>query len=82
MAHWVDMVPFDAAEGEGSQQSPTQQGDTTPAGGDKEATHHRERYEARERGDLRHERPAEDRVPQQKGGATANVGDKGLSRAS
>ena len=39
VAHWVDMVPFDAAEGEGSQQSPTQQGDTTPtpARGDKEA---------------------------------------------
>ncbi|OLP75192.1 hypothetical protein AK812_SmicGene45051, partial [Symbiodinium microadriaticum] len=56
----VDMVPFDAAEGEGSQQ----------------ATRHRERYEARERGDLRHERPADDRVPQQKGGTTANAGTR------
>ncbi|CAE7220954.1 unnamed protein product [Symbiodinium necroappetens] len=43
VAHWVDMVPFDAAERDGSQQSPTQQGDATPAGGDKETSYHRER---------------------------------------
>ena len=36
VAHWVDMVPFEAAEEDGSQQSPTQQGDTTPAGGGKD----------------------------------------------
>ncbi|OLP94424.1 Multidrug resistance protein 1 [Symbiodinium microadriaticum] len=35
VAHWVGMVPFEAAGEEGSQQSPTQQGDTTPAGGKK-----------------------------------------------
>ena len=47
-----------------------------PSWGEKEATRHRERYEARERGDLRHERPADDQVPQLKGDTTGNVGDK------
>ena len=73
VAHWVDMVPFETAEEDGSQPSPTQQGD---AGGGKEATRHRERYEARERGDLRQERRAEDQVPRHREDTTANVGDK------
>ena len=73
VAHWVDMVPFETAEEDGSQPSPTQQGD---AGGGKEATRHRERYEARERGDLRQERRAGDQVPRHREDTAANVGDK------
>ena len=74
VAHWVDMVPFDA-EGEGDSQSPAQQRGGVPSG-DKEAARHRERYEARERGDLRQEQPREPRAPPTQRKDVEATGDK------
>ena len=74
VAHWVDMVPFDA-DGDGGSQSPTQQQGGVPSG-DKEAAHHRERYEARERGDLRHEQPRDPRTAPTQRNNAEGAGDK------
>ena len=74
VAHWVDMVPFDA-EGDGGSQSPAQQQEGGQSG-DKEATRHRERYEARERGDLRHEQPREQWTQPTQRNDAGTTGDK------
>ena len=75
VAHWVDMVPFDA-EGDGGSQSPAHQQGGVPAPGDKETAHHRERYEARERGDLRHEQPRDPQMPPTQRTDAGATGDK------